>query len=140
MFNFVIMRLLEVNMKLNNKGFTLIELLGVIVILMAILYLAIPSLTSSVERSKNKQLEKKKELIISAGELYISDIKTTKRKCRITLNTLKNEDYLSSITILNPFNDKEEIKGEVIYNKDSADIYTFCMDDECDNYKDIEEC
>ena len=46
-------------MKLNNKGFTLIELLGVIVILMAILYLAIPSLTSSVERSKNKQLEKK---------------------------------------------------------------------------------
>lgn len=127
-------------MKLNNKGFTLIELLGVIVILMAILYLAIPSLTSSVERSKSKQLEKKKELIISAGELYISDIKTIKRKCRITLNTLKNEDYLSSITILNPFNDKEEIKGEVIYNKDSADIYTFCMDNECDNYKDIEEC
>lgn len=127
-------------MKLNNKGFTLIELLGVIVILMAILYLAIPSLTSSVERSKSKQLEKKKELIISAGELYISDIKTTKRKCRIMLNTLKNEDYLSSITILNPFNDKEEIKGEVIYNKDSADIYTFCMDNECDNYKDIEEC
>lgn len=38
-------------MKLNNKGFTLIELLGVIVILMAILYLAIPSLTSSVENA-----------------------------------------------------------------------------------------
>lgn len=140
MFNLKIMRLLEVNMKLNNKGFTLIELLGVIIILMAILYLAIPSLTSSVERSKRKQFEQKKELIISAGELYISDIKTTKRKCRITLDKLKNEDYLSGITIINPFNDKEEIKGEVIYNKDSADIYTFCMDNECDNYKDIEEC
>lgn len=140
MFNLKIMRLLEVNMKLNNKGFTLIELLGVIIILMAILYLAIPSLTSSVERSKRKQFEQKKELIISAGELYISDIKTTKRKCKITLDKLKNEDYLSGITIINPFNDKEEIKGEVIYNKDSADIYTFCMDNECDNYKDIEEC
>lgn len=140
MFNLKIMRLLEVNMKLNNKGFTLVELLGVIIILMAILYLAIPSLTSSVERSKRKQFEQKKELIISAGELYISDIKTTKRKCRITLDKLKNEDYLSGITIINPFNDKEEIKGEVIYNKDSADIYTFCMDNECDNYKDIEEC
>ena len=140
MFNLKIMRLLEVNMKLNNKGFTLVELLGVIIILMAILYLAIPSLTSSVERSKRKQFEQKKELIISAGELYISDIKTTKRKCKITLNKLKNEDYLSGITIINPFNDKEEIKGEVIYNKDSADIYTFCMDNECDNYKDIEEC
>lgn len=127
-------------MKLNNKGFTLVELLGVIIILMAILYLAIPSLTSSVERSKRNQFEQKKELIISAGELYISDIKTTKRKCRITLDKLKNEDYLSGITIINPFNDKEEIKGEVIYNKDSADIYTFCMDNECDNYKDIEEC
>ena len=127
-------------MKLNNKGFTLVELLGVIIILMAILYLAIPSLTSSVERSKRKQFEQKKELIISAGELYISDIKTTKRKCKITLYKLKNEDYLSGITIINPFNDKEEIKGEVIYNKDSADIYTFCMDNECDNYKDIEEC
>ena len=115
-------------MKLNNKGFTLIELLGVIIILMAILYLAIPSLTSSVERSKRKQFEQKKEL------------KTTKRKCKITLDKLKNEDYLSGITIINPFNDKEEIKGEVIYNKDSADIYTFCMDNECDNYKDIEEC
>lgn len=140
MFNLKIMRLLEVNMKLNNKGFTLVELLGVIIILMAILYLAIPSLTSSVERSKRKQFEQKKELIISAGELYISDIKTTKRKCKITLDKLKNEDYLSGITIINPFNDKEEIKGEVIYNKDSADIYTFCMDNECDNYKDIEEC
>ena len=51
-------------MKLNNKGFTLVELLGVIIILMAILYLAIPSLTSSVERSKRKQFEQKKELII----------------------------------------------------------------------------
>ena len=50
-------------MKLSNKGFTLIELLGVIIILMAILYLAIPSLTSSVERSKRKQFEQKKELI-----------------------------------------------------------------------------
>ena len=140
MFNLKIMRLLEVNMKLNNKGFTLVELLGVIIILMAILYVAIPSLTSSVERSKRKQFEQKKELIISAGELYISDIKTTKRKCKITLDKLKNEDYLSGITIINPFNDKEEIKGEVIYNKDSADIYTFCMDNECDNYKDIEEC
>ena len=56
------------------------------------------------------------------------------------MDKLKNEDYLSGITIINPFNDKEEIKGEVIYNKDSADIYTFCMDNECDNYKDIEEC
>lgn len=127
-------------MKLNNKGFTLIELLGVIIILMAILYLAIPSLTSSVERSKNKQLEKKKELIISASELYISDIKTLKKKCKITFDALKKGDYLTSMNIIDPFNDNEEIKGAVIYNKDDKNMYTICMNSECDSYKNIEEC
>ena len=38
--------------KLNNKGFTLIELLAVLVILVVIMSIAIPSITSSVERNK----------------------------------------------------------------------------------------
>ena len=54
-------------MKLNNKGFTLVELLGVIIILMAILYLAIPSLTSSVERSKRKQFKRRRYNSISSS-------------------------------------------------------------------------
>ena len=40
---------------MNNKGFTLIELLAVLVILVVIMSIAIPSITSSVERSKAKQ-------------------------------------------------------------------------------------
>lgn len=62
-------------MKLNNKGFTLVELLAVIVILVTILLIAIPSITSSLERSKTKQLEAKKALIVSAAEIYVSDHK-----------------------------------------------------------------
>lgn len=52
-------------MKLNKKGFTLVELLTVMVILITILLIAIPSITSSLSRSENKQLEAKKASIVS---------------------------------------------------------------------------
>ena len=48
--------------KMNNKGFTLIELLAVLVILVVIMSIAIPSITSSVERSK--RLNKEMRLLI----------------------------------------------------------------------------
>ena len=41
--------------KMNRKGFTLIELLAVLVILVVIMAIAIPSVTSSIERSKDKE-------------------------------------------------------------------------------------
>ena len=40
-------------MKLNNKGFTLVELLAVLAILITILLVAIPSITSSLSRSEH---------------------------------------------------------------------------------------
>ena len=51
--------------KINNKGFTLVELLVVIVILLAIVSLAIPSLTASMERNKTKTNNHKLELLSS---------------------------------------------------------------------------
>jgi len=53
------------NMKLNNKGFTLVELLTVMVILVTILLIAIPSITSSLSRSEDKQMDAKKQAIIA---------------------------------------------------------------------------
>ena len=56
--------------KINKKGFTLIELLVVIVILVVIMAVAIPSVTSSIERSKDKQLTQVKNLVTSAAFCY----------------------------------------------------------------------
>lgn len=59
-------------MKINNKGFTLVELLAVLAILITILLVAIPSITSSLSRSEEKELDAKKELIASSVEISLS--------------------------------------------------------------------
>ena len=87
------------NMKLNNKGFTLIELLAVLVILTTIMGLAIPSFSSSLERSKSSKEEQKKGRIISAAEIYVTDNKeaiysTTSEFCNIRVDILVKEGYV----------------------------------------------
>ena len=67
--------------KLNNKGFTLIELLAVLVILVVIMSIAIPSITSSAERSKAKQREQVINIVKAQAELYADKHK----------NSLKND-------------------------------------------------
>lgn len=63
------------NKKLNNKGFTLVELLAVLVILVVILRIAIPSLSASMERTKDNQNEARYKIIESAAEQYVTDHK-----------------------------------------------------------------
>ena len=41
---------------MNRKGFTLVELLAVLVLLSVIMFVAIPSISSSMERAKKKKL------------------------------------------------------------------------------------
>ena len=85
--------------KLNKKGFTLVELLAVLVILIAITSIAIPTINSALERSKNKQNEQRKRIIESAAELYVSEHKNTFNKTCIKVETLKNEGYLDEESI-----------------------------------------
>ena len=61
------------NKRKNQKGFTLIELLAVVVILLAISVMAISSISAAIERSKDKQNETKKSVIVSYGELYYDE-------------------------------------------------------------------
>lgn len=63
--------------KLNRKGFTLIELLAVIVILVAIMGIAIPSISSSLERTKGRQNEARYKIIETAAEEYVTDYKNS---------------------------------------------------------------
>ena len=60
---------------MNNKGFTLIELLAVLVILTAIMGIAIPSISSSMERTKSKQDKAKYRVLESMAEVFVADHK-----------------------------------------------------------------
>lgn len=88
--------------KLNDKGFTLVELLAALVILTAIMGIAIPSISSSLERTKEKQNAARVKVLESAAELYVTDHKNaifnhlgTMNTCYISLNLLEvSEDNL----------------------------------------------
>ena len=105
--------------KLNNKGFTLIELLAVLVILIAIMSIAIPSISSSLDRTKAKQSSAKEKIIESAAELYVTDHKNnipTSGECYIDAQTLVDEHYLSSDELKD--SDGKEMGGAVKYTID----------------------
>lgn len=108
--------------KLNNKGFTLIELLAVLVILIAIMSIAIPSISSSLDRTKEKQSNAKKKIIESAAELYVTDHKNniiiTSGNCYIDVQTLVDEHYLSSDELKD--SDGTEMDGAVKYTIDGS--------------------
>lgn len=61
--------------KLNKRGFTLIELLAALVILTVIMGIAIPNISSSLERTKDKQNESRIKVLEAAAELYVTDHK-----------------------------------------------------------------
>ena len=87
------------NRKLNEKGFTLVEVLAVLVILVAIMGIAIPSISSSLERTKEKQNKARYKIIESAAEQYVTDHKNqvynklSSNKCYLLVSDLS--DYLS---------------------------------------------
>ena len=80
-------------MRKNKKGFTLVELLAVLAILVTILLVVIPSVTSSLSRNEKKELESKKQLVVNAVELNISE-----RDC--IFFPLKNSQCYLSISSL----------------------------------------
>ena len=108
--------------KLNQKGFTLIELLAVLVILVAIMGIAIPSISSSLERTKAKQNESRYKVIESAAELYLTDHKNAIYQklqdngvdtCAILI---RNLDYLSAEEMKD--SDDNDLSGNyVIFTK-----------------------
>lgn len=98
--------------KLNKKGFTLVELLVVIVILVIIMSIAIPSITSSLDRSKAKQRDAKVKLIESAAEIYV-DRHIEKKEKPVPVYDLYYEGLITIEQLKDPFNDKKCITGTV---------------------------
>ena len=102
--------------ELNKKGFTLVELLVVIVILGVIMSIAIPSITSSIERSKDKQKTQIIKLIESAGELYVDKHKNTVKPGQITLDKLIGDGLITAQEMKDPFNEKRTLCGYLGYD------------------------
>lgn len=104
-------------MELNKKGFTLMELLAVIVILAIIFAVALPSISSSVERSKDKQTKAKIEVIEAAGEVYYDTYDKSEKE--ITLDKLVCNGLLTKDEISDPKHEEYSLCGYVEYKDNS---------------------
>lgn len=111
----------------SNKGFTLIELLAALVILTAIMSIAIPSISSSLERTKGKQDETKQKILESSAELYVTDHKNAiyqnlknnrKTSCYITL------DLLDTLEENKKDSDGNDLGGVIVFSRDD-NTYTY---------------
>ena len=101
----------------NNKGFTLVELLAVLVLLSAIMFVVIPSLSSSMERSKKKKLEANKKMLIAAAEMYVSDHRYVLQKydrCYIIFDDLVEGGYATEDLI---YSDSGDLTGVIVYDR-----------------------
>lgn len=113
--------------KLNKNGFTLVELLVVLVILVVIMAIAIPSVTSSVERSKQKQKDSKIELLESAAEIYVDRHKNSYSEnvtYTIFIKDIICDGLLTKEQMKDPLNESYTLSGYVSYTK-SGSIYKF---------------
>lgn len=111
----------------SNKGFTLIELLAALVILTAIMSIAIPSISSSLERTKGKQDEMKQKILESSAELYVTDHKNAiyqnlknnrKTSCYITL------DLLDTLEENKKDSDGNDLGGVIVFSRND-NTYTY---------------
>lgn len=120
--------------KIDNRGFTLIELLAALVILSIIMAVALPSISSSMERNKTKQDESRKQILESYAELYVADHKNAvyqkmgnSMSCYIGVKTLVNEGYATEAAIKN--SDGDEFVGVILFNRtDSSYKYVESYD------------
>lgn len=78
--------------KINKKGFTLQELLVTIILLSIIVLIAIPSIMAINKRINLRTYEVKKNLILSAAEMYAQDEKPT--PSNVLISTLLEKEYL----------------------------------------------
>ena len=118
--------------RLNKKGFTLIELMVVIAILVVIMGIALPNITSSIERSKQKQIENKRKLIESAAELYFDRHKNYFPSMGVYVSELVNEEFITQSEI--------EDTCEVAGNGGDLDCCVFYRNGKYEYEKDGQEC
>lgn len=111
---------------MNNKGFTLVELIAVLAVMLTILLIAIPSISSTIDRNKEKLSSKSIDIIKAANEIYVStylkkDIKASYNNgtCYVKITDLINKDILSLDEIKESSKDNE-IDKIIIYKENNS--------------------
>ena len=81
----------------DKRGFTIIELVATIAILIIIMAIAMPSITSLLGRTEEKISKEKEKAFISAARDYVSDNynNINNSPCNIALSDLNSLGYLS---------------------------------------------
>ena len=109
----------------------MVELLVVLVILVVIMSIAIPSVTSSLERSKQKQYNSKMELILSAVDIYIDRHKNSiDDDSIITIVDIVNDGLITKEQAKDPFDESRTICG--YYSNDSHEWINICDNEDLD--------
>lgn len=93
---------------MKTRGFTLIELIMVITLLGIIALIAVPTVNTVINNSKDKAYDEQITLIRNAAKNYMSrnsmelpSQTSGSSKC-VSIQTLKNEGYLANKSIENP--------------------------------------
>jgi len=116
--------------KLNNKGFTLVEMLAVLVILIAIMGVSIPSISSSLEKTKEQERMSKEEGLQIQAEVFVTDYKLAVYQtlsdegvdsCAVLVSQLKEMGYVALDELKN--DDGTSLGGCVIFTRPG--IYTY---------------
>lgn len=134
---------------MKKEGFTLVELLAVVVII-GITYLIIfPSVTSFINKSKEKSYNIQVDLIEKASKKWVVDNTDELLKkdpyhlnnINLTLTTLKKEGYLQDMFIENPKNKKIMTGCVVVSYQSNKNQYEYTYEDGKDTYskKDTKE-
>lgn len=127
---------------MKKDGFTLVELLAVIVII-GITYLIIfPSVTSFIDKSKEKSYNIQVDLIKKASKKWVADNTDELLKndpyhlnnINLTLTTLKKEGYLQEMFIENPKNKKIMTGCVVVSYQSNKNQYEYTYEDGKDTY------
>ena len=127
---------------MKKEGFTLVELLAVIVIIGIIYLIVFPSVTSFIDKSKEKSYNIQVDLIEKASKKWVVDNTDELLKkdpyhlnnINLTLTTLKKDGYLQDEFIENPKTKKIMTGCVVVSYQSNKNQYEYTYEDGKDTY------
>ena len=80
---------------MNRKGFTLVELMGVLVILGVLLIVTVPTITKTLNNTKENEIKEYEKTVCLAVKSYV-EVKRFSYPKEVKFSVLRSEGYLST--------------------------------------------